>query len=239
MSKQRLIIWGICLLLTVLTVSPVAASTPANANSITVTGHAETAVSPDIAYISTGIVTVGQDIESARLENNRTMSRIIEALVQQNIPREQIKTTSFAIQPTYNYNAPQPEREITGYRVENIISLSVTDLDRIGYIIDAAAKAGANHFGNIRFGVKDEASLQGQLLQQAVSDGQSKARIIATALGSSLGQPLTVTETGRFTPVLYEQSRQFALKANVSSPTPVNAGLITASIDLNMVFALR
>lgn len=239
MFKQRTIIMMICLMLTVLTVSPAAASSPANDRSITVTGHAEAAVSPDIAYINTGVVTLSKDVDSARLENNRVMSRVVDALIQQNIPREQIKTTSFVIQPTYNYNSSQPEREITGYRVENTVSLAVTDLDRIGYIIDAAAKAGANHFGNIRFGVKDEASLQGQLLQQAVKDGQNKARLIAEALGSSLGQPLAVTESGRFSPVLYEQSRQYALKADMSSPTPVSVGLITASIDLNMVFAIR
>jgi len=236
MWKQRLSIMVLCLLFCVVLANPVGAA--ANVNTITVNGHAELAINPDIAYITTGVVTVDKEVSAARAANDRTMQQVFAALAELRVPRERIQTTGFSIQPLYDYNSSRPEREIIGYRVQNTITVATTDLANIGYIIDAAARAGANHFQSVRFGIQNEAALETRLLQLAVKDGQKKAQLIAKTLGHSVGAPLSVTESNLVKPLPFE-TQQIALKADAVGATPITPGLITASADLHMVFVLN
>jgi uncharacterized protein YggE len=202
-------------------------------STITVTGHAELTVVPDIAYITAGIVTTGADVETARRDNERAMRRIIDAVIAQGIDKSKIATSQFSLQPIYK-NDGLSAGAISGYRLVNNLTVAVEDLDRIGQVIDAAFQAGANQFQGLRFAVRDDGKLRDELLRRAVQDGWHKASVIADALGVTLGQPLQVSEGGRYGPVQADTVRAF--KANASAP--IEAGTLTVGIDVNLVFGI-
>jgi uncharacterized protein YggE len=215
--------------------APAAAAPDKAPGSISVTGHAEATVVPDVAVVSAGIVTVGADVESARSENDRVMRRIIEAVTAQGVARTKIVTSQFSLQPVYRPDNKDGLAAITGYRLQNNVMITVEDLAKVGPVIDAAFGAGANQFGGLRFGLKDDGKLRDELLRQAIQDGRRKAAIIAEALGTGLGQPLSVTESGRVVPMPADNFR--LLKAGAGS-APIEAGSLTLGIDVNMVFSL-
>jgi len=235
MLKHCRILGLLFFLLAICTAVPVlAASADKPAATINVTGHAETTVVPDVAVISTGIISNGSDVESARGENDRVMRRIIEALAQQGIERSKITTSQFSLQPIYRSDAKDGGLgTISGYRLQNTVSVVVDDLTKIGTVIDTAFQAGANQFQGLRFALKDDGGLRDELLKKAVQDGRRKAVIIADALGVSLGQAVSVSETSRMAPVATDVRM---LKAS-SAGTPVEAGTLTLGVDVSMVFA--
>lgn len=206
-----------------------------NTPAVSVTGHAKIAVTPNVAYFNAGIITTGADVETARAENDRIMRRIIDAIAAQGIDRKKIATTQFSVQPLYRNDGREGGvQSISGYRLQNSLTVTVDDLQSLGTVIDAAFQAGANQFYGLRFGVKDESNLKEELLRRAVRDGRAKAQILADALGVTLGQPLAVSEAGGS---VFTVTDSFpAMRA--AAAVPVEAGAQTISLDVNLVFAI-
>lgn len=234
--KRSIMVLALCAVL-LATAAPVFAASPENPQAmISVTGHAETTVTPDVAYMTAGIVTTGADVESARSENDRVMRRIIDALTAQGIEKKNIVTSQFSLQPIYRNEARDGGTgTITGYRLQNNVTVVIEDLSKIGTVVDATFQAGANQFQGLRFGLKDDSQLREELLRSAVQDGRRKAAVMADALGVSLKAPLSISEGGHYAPVQADSYR--SLKA-VAGGAPIEAGTLTIGIDVNMAFGI-
>ncbi len=235
MKRILLVLISLAVLLTSTALAAPAASQADS--TITVTGHAELAVVPDTAYVSAGIITMGADVAFAKSENDRIMNNILASVASLGIGREQVRTSGFSVQPQYKQNVKYDEpTAITGYRVQNTITITVSDFALISPVIDLSAQAGANQISGLRFAVKDEGKFKDQLLEKAILDGKNRASLIANTLGGSLGRPLSVQVGGFSHPVNYDNVR--LAKAEMSS-TPVSAGTVNLSVDANMVFQLN
>ncbi|MDR7866489.1 MAG: SIMPL domain-containing protein [Sporomusaceae bacterium] len=234
MLKRSLVILTLLSLLTACLAGTAFAAPAEGARTINVTGHAEATVAPDIAFVTAGIITTGADAATAREDNDRTMRRIIDALAAQGIAKSNIATSQFSLQPIYKSDGKDGSPgAITGYRLQNSVTVKVEDLGKIGPVIDAAFAAGANQFQGLRFAVKDDGRLYDELLRKAVQDGRHKASVMADALGVALGQPLSVTEAGRYMPVQTDALRSFK-----AAGAPIEAGTLTVSVDVNLVFGM-
>lgn len=235
---KKAITLALLALVSLVSLFPPAASASENPQRhvITVTGHAETSVNPDLAIATFGALTTSEDVETAKKENDRIMQKIHEAMLITGIDRSKVKTSMFAVQPIYRSENNGESVKINGYRVENTISVTIEDMRNVSRVVDAAFAAGANQFQGIRFGVKKEQTLRDDLLKQALLDGRRKAELIAATLGETLGRPSAITESGNVAPVMMDSVRFKGLQA---SSTPIAAGSITASADVHMVFELQ
>lgn len=234
MLNRSLVTFTVVSLLAVCLAGTALAAPAEGARTITVTGHAEAVVAPDVAFVTAGIITAGADAESARADNDRTMRRIIDALAAQGIAKGDIATSQFSLQPIYkNDGKDGSPGAISSYRLQNSVTVKVEDLGKIGPVIDAAFAAGANQFQGLRFAVKDDGRLYDELLRKAVQDGRHKASVMADALGVALGQPLSVSEAGRYMPVQADAMRSYK-----AAGTPIETGTMTVSVDVNLVFGM-
>lgn len=214
----------------------VAAPAEKGPGTVSVTGHAEATVTPDVAVVTTGVVTTGPDVETARMDNDRVMRKIIDALVAAGIGRNRIATSQFNLQPLYKNEARDGgQGAIAGYRLQNNVTVTVEDLGKTGAVIDAAFAAGANQFYGLQFAVRDDGKLRDELLRKAVQDGRHKAAVMAEALGASLGRPLKVSEAGRYAPAADSYRTLKAAQGNA----PVESGSLTVGLDVSMEFALE
>ena len=233
--KRILMLLMICTLLVGSMTPSYAAPADKNPSTISVMGHAKIAVTPDVAYFSVGITTTGTDVESARTENERIMRRTLDALIAQGIDRKKITTSQFSLQPVYNNDGRDNSQRISGYRLQNNVTVTIENLTSIGTVIDAAFQAGANQFYGLRFGLKDDNNLKEELLRKAVQDGRRKAQVIADALGVTLGQPLSASEAGGYIPM---QSDSFQMMKS-GAGTSIETGTQTVSLDVNLVYNLQ
>ena len=223
----------ICVLLAGVMTSGYAAPADKSSSTISVTGQAKIATTPNAASFSVGITTVGTSVDLARAENERIMGRVIDSLIAQGIDRKQITTSQFSLQPLYdNESRVSGQQRISSYRLQNNVSVVVEELPILGTLIDSAFQAGANQFYGLRFGLKNDNNIKDELLRKAVQDGRRKAQIIADALGVTLGQPLSVTEAGNYSPMQADSN----LMMKAATGAQIEAGTQTVSLEVNLVF---
>ncbi|MDE2765139.1 MAG: SIMPL domain-containing protein, partial [Chloroflexota bacterium] len=128
---------------------------------IQVNGAGKVELRADIAILSLGVEGYAETVAEARAIAAGALATMLDALRAQGIADEDIQTRHFSIQPEYDWveslSGRGSERVLTGYRVENIVSVKVRDLERTGAVIDAVAAAGgdATRVDGISFDVED------------------------------------------------------------------------------------
>jgi Uncharacterized conserved protein len=145
-------------------------------STVNVTGSAKTTIVKDLVTVTLGVTTQDKTVKDALNKNNADITKIISALKGIGVKEEDIQTSSFWINPTYDYNTQPPTR--TGYSVEHDLTVTVkTTL--IGDVINTAANAGANTFYSLNFKASNEDEVKKELLSKALSDARAKAEEIA------------------------------------------------------------
>jgi len=209
------------------------------ARGITVNDRAEVKAKPDVAYVTVGVVTKARDAGSAAKANASKTGAVIAAIVRLGIPKSGVKTVDYSLDPEMDYDKdPSP---IVGYTASNSISVKVTELDRIGTLVDAAVAAGANTVRSVSFDVLDKTKLRQEALADAVKNAEGKARAIARALGVRLGKAVSAEEEVSFygsAGMNYAPLYRAKRVASVAK-TPLEPGLTKVSAQVKVVYAIK
>ena len=140
---------------------------------------------------------------------------------------------------TAGYNVWQDhdrDGEQRGYRVSNTVRLLVSELARVGELLDTAIDAGANSIGGVTFGLRDEADALHRAREAAMADAYDKATHYATLAGSTLGDVLSIAEGDAAPP----QRAMYARAApSGTSSTPIEAGEGMVTVRLQITYALQ
>lgn len=213
--------------------------------TLTVSGNSQVKASPDMASISLAVVSMKTDLADAQKENNQNTLTLINGLKQLGISDQDINTTSFNVWPQYQYDDGKSNNlnnpQITGYRIQNEIEVTVKDIDKLGTILDAALKNGANNINYIRFDKANKVQNENEALTIAVKNAQSKAASMASALGMKLGGIINVNQSG-FNTILPLNSMDFgagtANEAKGFSAVPIQAGQIDIEASVVITYQL-
>lgn len=188
--------------------------------TIEVTGTGEATAAPNRTLITLGAVTESKEVLPAQTENAEKINAVIGALAGLGIPRENIRTKSFSIEPQYDF--VDGRQEFRGFKVTHLLEVALNGVDGAGAVIDTATGHGANTVIDITFLSSEAATYAAQALQAAVRSAQSKAAGIAAALGVSLSAvPCKVQEISPDNgPVLFKAAAS-------SAATPIAPGQLT------------
>ncbi|MHA6480717.1 SIMPL domain-containing protein [Paenibacillus sp. strain BS8-2] len=173
--------------------------------TIEVAGEGVTAVRPDETVVTLGVVNEGEKLTELQKENAAAIAAIIGALTALGIARHDIATTSFTIEPQYDYT--DGKQIFRGYKVSHLLQITLSGTESAGIVIDAAVAHGANTVTDVAFRSTGASTARREALSAAVRDAGEKALVIAATLGVSLSSvPCKVVETspGGFEPVLYK-----------------------------------
>lgn len=196
---------------------------------ITVVGSGTVPVIPDTAIINIGVVTEGSNLQEVQQENAATTTKVVNSLLSFNIPRENIQTSFYNIEPRYDYK--DGAQIFTGYRVTNMLTVKVKNLNDIGAIIDSTVKSGANRIDNITFTVENPSAFYNEALRLAVKNAEGKALTIANTLKVQLIKtPIKVTEESPIVPI-----NEYSM-VKASSETPVLPGQITITAKITAIY---
>jgi hypothetical protein len=88
----------------------------------------------------------------------------------------------------------QPDVQFGSYHATKTLRVKVREAMRVGEIVDAAGRAGANVLGSFTFKATDEAAARRAALEAAGRDARAKAETLATAAGKQLGDPVAISE---------------------------------------------
>lgn len=200
---------------------------------VSVLGHGEVKARPDTATIQIGIDTEAANAKDALAQNNTQAQALQQKLAELKIDTKDIQTSNFSISPTYGNDG----RQVTGYRVSNVVTVTIRNLDSAGTLLDQVVQAGANNIYGISFSVADTQKLMEQARQAAMADAKARATQLATAGGAAVGDVLIISENVSAPPVPMPMLDRAAAQGAPS--VPVQAGEQSISIDVQATFALR
>ena len=132
--------------------------------------------------------------DQAQKDNARAMEKVREALRDQKIPDEAIRTISFNLREDVDW--VNGKRVPRGYVVSNVIEARVDALDSLGSLLDEVVKAGATSVGGIRFDLKDRDNAEREALRLAVADARARAEAAAAGAGVRVVRVQTIDEQG-------------------------------------------
>src|SRR5580698_3666833 len=199
-------------------------------SSIRVTGDARVSAQPDRAQIDIGVSTRAARSQDASTQNAKAVQAMLDA-VRQAVPAAVLKTTSYSLNPNYEYHSSGGEPTINGYTANNVVQVTVDDLGRIGSVIDSATAAGANHVQGIHFTLRDEDAVRATALREAAVKARTQADVLAQALGLKVVRVLTAeVNSPQVIPLFRPMARAAGVSASVA--TPVEAGTVDVAADV-------
>lgn len=210
--------------------------------TISVTGAASDNYPPDTVEIILATETTAMTVSQATQKNNTLSEKVISRLMKTLKPEEgdMIKTSSYSLQPVYEYDQTKNKNRFIGYRVTNQITVRTKQIANAGSLIDGATEEGANRVDNISFTISDNNEYCRHLLRQATERARSEAEVVAQSLGTEIAGVKEVSSscgTEMHRPVYqFGMAQENAMMAK--SGAPVEAGTLMLQGTVRIVFYL-
>jgi len=233
-------------------------ATCGSTRSIQVTGVAVVNVTPDRALIKLGVQSNGRYAKDAQAKNSATINKVVRSLKSLGIESKDIVTDWYTIEPLYeDYDSLY----IKGYRIYNIIEITVRDVGGTNDAIVAAFQAGANQVVDVQFYTTDLRKYRDQAREMAMKAAQEKADALAETAGSGVNCVLSIHENTRSSfynggwwwyghysynanqNIMAQNVVQNAVPESGESSTlddgPLTAGQISVRAEINASFGLK
>lgn len=200
---------------------------------VIVSGDAIVQAQPDTAILTISVVTQARRALDAQQENATKTDAMVRALKAAAGTGAEVKTSGYSVQPMRVYRENQPPT-ITGYEARNSVTVTMSELAKVGNVIDAASQAGANDVSGIAFTLRQDRPARDRALQEATREAMSKAQTIAQALGGRVVSIAEVQEEGFVRPPqpVYQAEALMARRDAVSTPIEIGSLDITSRVQL-------
>lgn len=199
---------------------------------VMVAGDSIVQATPDTAIITVSVVTQSKRALDAQEQNATKSDAVVRALKAAAGAGAEVKTSGYSLQPQRVYRENQPPT-ITGYEARNSVTVTLSDLTKVGAIIDATAQAGANDISGISFTLRRDRPARDEALTQATREAVAKAQVIAQALGGRLVRIVEVQEEGLSRPIpMYDAKMEVSRVAAAQTPIEVGTLDITSRVQL-------
>jgi uncharacterized protein YggE len=210
--------------------------------TLTVSETGTVAHAPDTVFVTFGLDSPGKVLAEAQRRNSAAMSHVMDRLLDLQIDKELIQTSSFTVSPQYR---PPPKRsadtppappEIIGYVVSNMVTVEIRALDRVGTVIEEVLKAGANSFRGLHWGLRDEQSVRLSALKQAAVKAREKSAALSEALHVKLVRVLSVNEGSPVVRYAAPMARM-AMEASAGE-VPISPGELKVEATVTLVYEI-
>jgi len=221
-----------------------------SSRTVQVTGSAMINVTPDRALIQLGVQSNGATPDAVQLANSLAIQKVIKALLAQGVEAKDIATDLYVIEPVYeNYDSLY----IKGYRINNIVAITLRDVKKTSAILAAALSAGANQVINVEFYTSELRKYRDQARELAMRAAKDKAQALAAAAEAETGCVLNINENswsyynggwyGRNQNMWAQNTVQNAAPSGGSGggtgDEPISLGQISVKAEVGVTFGLK
>lgn len=211
-------------------------------HTISVTGIAQTTVTPDLLVIEFGVETNGDSAKSVLDLNSNLLSKSISNLKSLGISEDNLSTSQFSINPLYDYyqdkETGRHTSELIGYQVSNILLVKTDQLDSAAEILDSAVSSGVNKVNSVQFTLSPHSHsvLKDSLIEDAINNAKSKAEIALLPLNQKIigVQSISLNDFSIPSPMM----RTAFVDESMFGGTPVFSSENIISTSVNVVFLI-
>ena len=220
--------------------------------SVQVSGAATINVVPDRVLVKLGVQTNGATPDGVLEENMAAIQRVIDAVRKVGVAPEDISTDYYIVYPVYS---DYDSLHIKGYRLDNVVAVTLRDANQTGNLLVAALKAGANEVVDVQFYTSELRRYRDEARALALTAAQEKAQALAETSGAAAGCLLRVDEnsssyytgywwgwSGRNSGLMSQNVVQNAAPTGsdaASDGGPVSLGRIAVRAEVNASYALK
>jgi uncharacterized protein len=210
---------------------------------ILVSGEGSVDVAPDMAVLVLSVMREAATAREALTANSAAMGKVLDAIGGLGIPKRDIQTANFDIQPRYTY--PQPGNgadqapRLVGYTVRNSLTVRVRDIAKIGEVLDTSVTLGVNEGGSILFTNDDPSEAITQARVKAVQNAKVKALTLAEAAGVKIGKVLEISEQSFNPQPMAMAKMEMAMDSRASAAPPIAPGENTYKVIVNVALAIE
>lgn len=209
----------------------------ADQSGLSVNGTGSVTVVPDVARIELGVEVSAKTVAQARSSAAEAMDEIMASLEANGVDPNDVKTRYFNIYPQYNYrNETAPE--ITGFMVNNQVTVTVRDIDTASDVLDDAIAAGGDlvRVNGITFTVDDPEQFLDEAREKAVENAREHAETLASAAGVSVGGVRSISESGGYYPP--EPRFAYETAADAGGATAISPGEQELTVSVFVIFEI-
>jgi uncharacterized protein YggE len=221
-----------------------------SSRTVNVSGTAIVNVPPDRALIHLGVESNGETPTAVEAANGIAIQRVIKALESLGIASKDIVTDRYIIDPVYN---SYDSLYIKGYRIDNVVAVTLRDVDVISQVIVKTLESGANQVINVELYTSELRKYRDQAREMAMIAAREKAEMLADAAGANVGCILNINEnTWSYYNGWWSRSNRDLWTQNVvqnvtpngaamnsSEDGPVSLGQISIRAEVGATFELK
>jgi uncharacterized protein YggE len=211
---------------------------------LTLTAEGRTNKAPDLAVFTAGVTSQGKTAGEALAANSADMTKVVAALRRAGIADRDIQTSNLNLSPMYepqrqlpNGEIYPPQPRISGYQVNNQVTVRQRDLKQFGKVLDTLVAAGANSVNGPSFQMDDGEAAADEARTDAIAKARKRAELYARASGLRVLRILTITEGGGYSPGPVPVFAKAAM-AEMAADTPVAAGEVSTQASVTVLFEL-
>lgn len=207
---------------------------------ISVSGTAETEVTPDIIYISVSLKEYLKDGNSKKkVEINELETQLYNAVQTAGIPRENLMINNLS-----SYNTVAEKKKNPDFLVSKQYRLKVTDLNKWNAIIGAVDPKGVAYTNIDSYDYSKIEALKKELKIKALQAAKAKAAYLVEALGNQLGSVIDIQELNNesYPQPMYRNTMMMksAMAADSAEPSvDIDFKKIKLSYVMNTVFEIK
>jgi uncharacterized protein YggE len=123
--------------------------------------------------------------------NEGAVKKLLWALDAAGVQSKDISTDRYTIQPVYK---EYDDLTIKGYRIDNVVAVTLRDVDKTSAVIAAALEAGVNQVLNVEFYTSELRKYRDQARDLAAKAAKEKAQALAQGAGTDTGCVLRISE---------------------------------------------
>lgn len=169
----------------------------------------------------------GDTVTAAQDKAEQVMQSLRDALAQMGISEHDAQTAYYGVETVYNYQYSKLGQQETasGYTVSIDLAVRLDDPTRVGEVIDAAIRTGAQNSYELAYESSEARDAYFEALGAATADAMAQAILLAEASGLELGRLVSVTEV--------QGDESTVMATSVSAETPVHPHLsVTATVEV-------
>lgn len=206
--------------------------------TISVTGNGLVSTEPDRATVQMSIVSRAKELDAAQAGAAKVTASVLSLTDKLDIDRNKVDTTGATVRPDYRWNREKEEQELRGYIAERQMGVKVDDLEKLGRLVEGAVAAGVNQVSAPQLDSSRRESMHREALALAAKDARANAKVLAETLGAKLGDPISVSDRSAPPQPPVPQARMASMAMESDSAATYNAGDLTFTASVTVVFEL-
>jgi hypothetical protein len=219
----------------------------AAANTMAVSAEGKVTMKPDLAIINFSVVTQGQYPSSVQKINDEKMSLAIQYLKDSGVDEKDIKTTSYSLNPQYDYSWCRTTgssdiycpAKIASYILNQGVEIKLRDLTKVGEIMGNLPDKGANEISAINFTIDDLDIPKIEARKQAIEKANAKALLIADAADVNLGRIVNISEGTSYVPYPTSAVKSMEDSSMGRGSSPIQTGSNEITVNVIITYEIK